>query len=107
MLSLIPPLLRFFFLEVRLRLRSLPGSPRSPWPAFSVGFPGGGSSSSSLGMVAQCAGCSRPILERWMLNVLDRAWHARCVQCADCAVNLTERCFSRDGKLYCKMDFFR
>ncbi|KAK3599099.1 hypothetical protein CHS0354_024436 [Potamilus streckersoni] len=54
-----------------------------------------------------CAGCERPILDRFLLNVLDRAWHSKCVQCSDCGVVLTEKCFSREGKLYCKVDFFR
>ncbi|KAL3858232.1 hypothetical protein ACJMK2_012829 [Sinanodonta woodiana] len=54
-----------------------------------------------------CAGCERPILDRFLLNVLDRAWHAQCVQCSDCGITLTEKCFSRDGKLYCRNDFFR
>ncbi|XP_032426883.1 LIM/homeobox protein Lhx5 [Xiphophorus hellerii] len=58
-------------------------------------------------MMVLCAGCERPILDRFLLNVLDRAWHAKCVQCCECNCNLTEKCFSRDGKLYCKMDFFR
>ena len=63
---------------------------------------------SALGaMMAHCAGCERPILDRFLLNVLDRAWHDACVQCCDCSLKLTEKCFSRDGKLYCKMDFFR
>ncbi|KAF7688871.1 LIM/homeobox protein Lhx1b [Silurus meridionalis] len=55
----------------------------------------------------QCAGCERPILDRFLLNVLDRAWHTKCVQCCDCKCNLTEKCFSREGRLYCKTDFFR
>ena len=54
-----------------------------------------------------CAGCERPILDRFLLNVLDRAWHAQCVQCTECKANLTDKCFSRDGKLYCRDDFFR
>ena len=58
-------------------------------------------------MMVHCAGCERPILDRFLLNVLDRAWHAKCVQCCECNCNLTEKCFSRDGKLYCKIDFFR
>ncbi|WAR01584.1 LHX1-like protein [Mya arenaria] len=53
-----------------------------------------------------CAGCDRPILDRYLLNVLDRAWHVRCTQCSDCACALTDKCFSRDGKLYCRNDFF-
>ncbi|KAI1231734.1 LIM/homeobox protein Lhx1, partial [Lamprotornis superbus] len=51
--------------------------------------------------------CKRPILDRFLLNVLDRAWHVKCVQCCECKCNLTEKCFSREGKLYCKNDFFR
>lgn len=58
-------------------------------------------------MMVHCAGCARPILDRFLLNVLDRAWHVECVQCCECSCNLTEKCFSRDGKLYCKIDFFR
>ncbi|XP_074642678.1 LIM/homeobox protein Lhx5-like [Tubulanus polymorphus] len=57
--------------------------------------------------MVHCAGCERPILDRFLLNVLDRAWHAKCVQCSDCKANLTEKCFSRDGKLFCRNDFFR
>ncbi|XP_013413189.1 LIM/homeobox protein Lhx1 [Lingula anatina] len=54
-----------------------------------------------------CAGCDRPILDRFLFNVLDRTWHAKCVQCSDCKTNLADKCFSRDGKLYCRTDFFR
>ncbi|XP_064460488.1 LIM/homeobox protein Lhx1-like isoform X2 [Ornithodoros turicata] len=57
--------------------------------------------------MVQCAGCDRPILDRFLLNVLDRSWHAKCVQCCECRCNLTEKCFSRDGKLFCRNDFFK
>ncbi|NXP71338.1 LHX1 protein, partial [Ramphastos sulfuratus] len=57
--------------------------------------------------MVHCAGCKRPILDRFLLNVLDRAWHVKCVQCCECKCNLTEKCFSREDKLYCKNDFFR
>ncbi|TRY59335.1 hypothetical protein DNTS_026116 [Danionella cerebrum] len=57
--------------------------------------------------MVQCAGCERPILDRFLHSVLDRAWHAQCVQCWDCKDMLSERCFSREGRLYCKDDFFR
>ncbi|XP_077578823.1 LIM/homeobox protein Lhx1-like [Stigmatopora nigra] len=54
-----------------------------------------------------CAGCERPILERFLFNVLDQVWHVKCVRCCECKCNLTEKCFSREGRLYCKNDFFR
>lgn len=57
--------------------------------------------------MVHCAGCERPILDRFLLNVLDRAWHVKCVQCCECKCNLTDKCFSREGRLYCKNDFFR
>ncbi|CAJ0946016.1 unnamed protein product [Ranitomeya imitator] len=57
--------------------------------------------------MVHCAGCERPILDRFLLNVLDRAWHVKCVQCCECKCNLTDKCFSRESKLYCKNDFFR
>ncbi|KAK2172514.1 hypothetical protein NP493_953g00010 [Ridgeia piscesae] len=57
--------------------------------------------------MALCAGCERPITDRFLLNVLDRAWHSKCVQCSDCGCPLAEKCFSRDAKLYCREDFFR
>lgn len=71
---------------------------------------GGGLQQGGLGVamkMVQCAGCDRPILDRFLLNVLDRSWHARCVQCCECKCNLTEKCFSREGKLYCRTDFFK
>lgn len=60
----------------------------------------------TMRMVA-CAGCDAPILDRFLLKVEDRAWHAKCVKCWDCQSILADKCFSRDGKLYCRTDFFR
>ncbi|XP_066502539.1 LIM/homeobox protein Lhx5 [Hoplias malabaricus] len=57
--------------------------------------------------MVQCAGCARPIRDRFLLSVLERAWHADCVQCCECGRALTERCFTREDKLYCRDDFIR
>ena len=54
-----------------------------------------------------CAGCDRPILDQYVYNVLDRTWHQNCIQCSDCKLSLNEKCFSRDGKIFCKEDFLR
>ncbi|KAJ8885899.1 hypothetical protein PR048_012105 [Dryococelus australis] len=58
-------------------------------------------------MIMSCAGCDKPILDKFLLNVLERTWHAECVRCYDCHGNLTDKCFSREGKLFCRNDFFR
>ncbi|XP_063599686.1 LIM/homeobox protein Lhx1-like [Penaeus indicus] len=58
-------------------------------------------------MIICCAGCDKPILDKFLLTVLDRTWHAECVRCVDCGCALTDKCFSREGKLFCRSDFFR
>ncbi|CAL4063244.1 unnamed protein product [Meganyctiphanes norvegica] len=58
-------------------------------------------------MIVCCAGCQKPITGKFLVTVLDKAWHTECVRCSDCAGPLTDKCFSRDGKLFCKTDFFR
>ncbi|XP_076053504.1 LIM/homeobox protein Lhx5-like [Oratosquilla oratoria] len=58
-------------------------------------------------MIICCAGCDKPILDKFLLTVLDRTWHAECVRCVDCGCSLTDKCFSREGKLFCRSDFFR
>lgn len=72
---------------------------------FAFSGRGGGGRCSSLMM--SCAGCDKPIMDKFLLNVLDRAWHAECVKCVDCHGTLSEKCYSRDGKILCKPDFYR
>ncbi|XP_039192952.1 LIM/homeobox protein Lhx4 [Crotalus tigris] len=57
--------------------------------------------------IPQCAGCNQHILDKFILKVLDRHWHGSCLKCADCQMQLAERCFSRSGSVYCKEDFFK
>ncbi|CAF1054241.1 unnamed protein product [Rotaria sp. Silwood1] len=54
-----------------------------------------------------CAACREPIQDQWIYEVLDRVWHANCIRCIDCGQPLTEKCYTRDGKLYCNRDFYR
>lgn len=58
-------------------------------------------------MIVCCAACDKPILDKFLMNVLERTWHSECVRCYDCRAHLTEKCFSREGKLFCREDFFR
>jgi len=86
-------------------------------PYFQLGYQGVGPRgaaaaaaalhSAACNMIITCAACDKPILDKFLLNVLDRAWHAECVRCYDCNAHLTEKCFSREGKLFCRNDFFR
>ncbi|KAF7241354.1 LIM/homeobox protein Lhx4 [Varanus komodoensis] len=57
--------------------------------------------------IPQCAGCSQHILDKFILKVLDRHWHGSCLKCADCQMQLADRCFCRAGSVYCKEDFFK
>ncbi|XP_062049813.1 LIM/homeobox protein Lhx4 [Lepus europaeus] len=57
--------------------------------------------------IPQCAGCNQHILDKFILKVLDRHWHSSCLKCADCQMQLADRCFSRAGSFYCKEDFFK
>nr|QRF78302.1 Lhx1/5b [Galathowenia sp. LG-2021] len=54
-----------------------------------------------------CAGCDSPIIDRFIFHVLDLSWHSHCVKCVICQANLNDKCYARNGQLYCKEDFFR
>jgi len=54
-----------------------------------------------------CAGCSSPIVDRFILKVLDKPWHARCLRCSECNKELKDKCYSRGGQVFCKDDFSR
>jgi hypothetical protein len=54
-----------------------------------------------------CAACREPIQDQWIYEVLGHFWHANCIRCVDCSQPLTEKCYTRDGKLYCQRDFYR
>ncbi|XP_018614603.2 LIM/homeobox protein Lhx3-like isoform X1 [Scleropages formosus] len=54
-----------------------------------------------------CAGCNQHIVDRFILKVLDRHWHSKCLKCIDCQTQLADKCFSRGDSVYCKEDFFK
>uniref|UniRef100_A0A5S6QFV5 LIM/homeobox protein Lhx1 n=1 Tax=Trichuris muris TaxID=70415 RepID=A0A5S6QFV5_TRIMR len=57
--------------------------------------------------VTTCAGCDRPIYDRYLYRVLDKPWHGNCIVCEVCQARLDDRCFTRDGRIYCKSDFLK
>ena len=60
-------------------------------------------------MEVVCAGCGLRIADRFYLQAVDRRWHASCLQCSHCRQGLDGEvtCFSRDGNIYCKKDYYR
>ncbi|NXE49421.1 LHX4 protein, partial [Casuarius casuarius] len=69
---------------------------------------GGGLTRSCLpAEIPLCAGCNQHIVDRFILKVLDRHWHSKCLKCSDCQTQLAEKCFSRGDGVYCKEDFFK
>uniref|UniRef100_T1J797 LIM/homeobox protein Lhx3 n=1 Tax=Strigamia maritima TaxID=126957 RepID=T1J797_STRMM len=60
-----------------------------------------------LSTIPKCAGCEQPILDRFILKVLERSWHARCLKCIECGAQMTDKCFARNGQVFCKDDFFK
>ncbi|KAL0273800.1 UNVERIFIED_CONTAM: hypothetical protein PYX00_006387 [Menopon gallinae] len=60
-----------------------------------------------ISSIPKCGGCQELILDRFILKVLDRTWHAKCLNCNDCGGPLTDKCFARNGQVFCKDDFFK
>ncbi|XP_013858411.1 LIM homeobox transcription factor 1-alpha isoform X2 [Austrofundulus limnaeus] len=58
-----------------------------------------------MSLQAVCAGCHRPIRDRFLLRVTGCLWHEECVRCAACGDALRNSCFLRERKFYCKRDY--
>ncbi|KAF0303840.1 LIM homeobox transcription factor 1-beta.1 [Amphibalanus amphitrite] len=54
-----------------------------------------------------CAGCSLKITDRFLLRMMDASWHEECLVCSVCRVRLTQSCFTKDNKVFCKYDYER
>lgn len=57
-----------------------------------------------------CAGCLKPIRERYLLVALDKRWHEDCLKCACCDCRLGEvgsSLFTHSDKILCRRDFLR
>ncbi|XP_049516245.1 LIM homeobox transcription factor 1-beta isoform X1 [Dermacentor silvarum] len=88
-------------------------------PSSSSGAPGGcpvagddapataapASSHPSAAAASLCAGCGLPIVDRYILRVMEHSWHEACLQCSVCHAPLEQSCYSRDRKLFCKADY--
>ncbi|XP_065161099.1 LIM/homeobox protein Awh isoform X2 [Atheta coriaria] len=54
-----------------------------------------------------CSACGEPISDKFLLEVSGRNWHARCLRCCVCQLQLDRQpsCFIRDRAVYCKADY--
>ncbi|XP_031569658.1 LIM homeobox transcription factor 1-beta-like isoform X3 [Actinia tenebrosa] len=66
---------------------------------------GKASGCSQNGRMNICTGCNEPIEDRFLMKVVDEAWHESCLQCCICRTPLSRSCFSKDRKLYCRNDY--
>ncbi|XP_058807419.1 LIM domain only protein 3-like isoform X2 [Phymastichus coffea] len=58
----------------------------------------------------ECAGCRKPITERYMLQALDMFWHEDCLKCGCCDCRLGEvgsSCYTKANLILCKRDYLR
>ncbi|KAH3797084.1 LIM homeobox transcription factor 1-beta.1-like isoform X2 [Dreissena polymorpha] len=69
------------------------------YDGYTVGMNGNG------GQRDLCAGCCRPIEDRFLMRVVDLSWHERCLHCCVCQMPLQGTCFVKDRKLYCRLDY--
>jgi len=78
-------------------------------PSASAG-PGDGAGGGTAVRAELCAGCRRPITERYLLRALDSSWHEDCLRCSCCDCRLGEvgsTLFTRSNLLLCRRDYLR
>ncbi|CAN7999126.1 unnamed protein product [Ixodes hexagonus] len=86
-------------------------------PSLGSGLPGGPRiGSAAVPMLGdslpgpECAGCQKPIRERFLLKALDQLWHEDCLKCACCDCRLGEvgsTLFTKANLILCKRDYLR
>ncbi|XP_043212944.1 rhombotin-1-like, partial [Amphibalanus amphitrite] len=55
-----------------------------------------------------CAGCGKPISDRYMLRALDLLWHEDCLKCGCCDCRLGEvgsSLYTKANLILCKRDY--
>ncbi|CAH8496556.1 unnamed protein product [Schistosoma turkestanicum] len=55
----------------------------------------------------RCNECQSNIFDQYYYSIDDQTWHQNCLRCFDCGFVLTERCYTKDGHLYCREDFIK
>lgn len=58
----------------------------------------------------ECAGCCKPITDRYLLKALDMYWHEDCLKCGCCDCRLGEvgsTLYTKANLILCKRDYLR
>ncbi|NXJ13480.1 LIMK1 kinase, partial [Odontophorus gujanensis] len=53
-----------------------------------------------------CASCGQGIFDGQYLQALNADWHADCFRCGECGASLSHQYYEKDGRLYCKKDYW-
>nr|XP_056721140.1 LIM domain kinase 1 [Euleptes europaea] len=53
-----------------------------------------------------CASCSNSIYDGQYLQALNADWHSDCFRCCECGTSLSHQYYEKDGRLYCKKDYW-
>lgn len=64
----------------------------------------------SSGSPQECAGCCKPITERYLLKALEMYWHEDCLKCGCCDCRLGEvgsTLYTKANLILCKRDYLR
>lgn len=105
--SAITPLTASHVLAAKKLINKCGSTPITTTTSSSVILSNGSSSISSITPTTLCGACCRPILDRYIMKIVDIAYHENCLQCNSCAIPLINSCFLRDGKIYCRIDYER
>ncbi len=58
-------------------------------------------------MAPLCSYCNMVIEEKYLFKLMDSYWHEECLRCSQCGIGLRNSCFSKNGLLFCKEDYFK
>uniref|UniRef100_A0A672IBT3 LIM domain kinase 1 n=1 Tax=Salarias fasciatus TaxID=181472 RepID=A0A672IBT3_SALFA len=58
------------------------------------------------GSLPVCAGCKQRIYDEQYLQALNTDWHTVCFRCCECSASLSHWYYEKDGRLYCKKDYW-
>lgn len=66
--------------------------------------------STNPSQISLCAGCGKPIQDRYLLKALEMLWHEDCLKCGCCDCRLGEvgsTLYTKGSLMLCKRDYLR